>query len=215
MNVYEAMEARRTIRDFAKRPIDPMILERILTAGLQAPSHNHLRDWHFVRVESGDQRAALAEFFFSKRTESELRELLDRWGMTDASQCAMYLEAIPRQASMVLGAAELLIPCFRQEEELLGAKQGLHELNAFASIWAVIENVLVAAASEGIHGVTKIVSTPAERDHVRATLRIPEGYEVPCYLPLGYPADEAAWHEQVPVSVADRLHTDRWSDSSG
>ena len=213
MNVYEAIAARRTIREFSNRPIPQEILQRALMAGLQAPSHNHLREWHFVSVVRHEQRQALAGFFFTERTETELRDVLDGWEMTDESQYAMYLEAIPLQASMVLGASVLLIPCFREPSELLGAKQSLHELNAFASIWAVIENMLIAAASEGIHGVTKIISRPEERDHVRETLGIPDDYEIPCYLPLGYPADEAVWHPQVPADASSRLHTDRWAAS--
>ena len=210
MNVYEAIAARRTIRDFSERPITRETLLRVLDAGLRAPSHNHLRDWHFILLEDSAQREKLARFFFTERTDSELREILDGWGMTDERQVAMYLEAIPRQASMVLGAPVLLIPCFRQEGDLLGAKESLHELNAFASIWAVIENVLVAGASEGIQGVTKIISTPDERDHVRATLGIPDDYEIPCYLPLGYPAEDAVWHEQLAPKAAERLRIDRW-----
>jgi len=214
MSVYEAIAARRTIRDFGDRPIEHETLLRILDAGLKAPSHNHLREWHFVLVEDRAQRESLARFFFTERTEAELREILDGWGMTDERQYAMYLEAIPRQASMVIGAPTLLIPCFRQEGDLLGPKESLHELNAFASMWAVIENVLIAAASEGVQGVTKIISRPEERDHVRATLGIPERFEIPCYLPLGVPASEAVRHPQVPVRAEERLYVDGWSAAS-
>jgi len=210
VNVYEAIAARRTIREFSGRPIDRDVLLRILNAGLLAPSHDHLRDWHFVQVEDRDLRGKLTGFFFVERTEAELREMLDGWGMTDDRQYAMYLEGIPRQASMVLGADVLLIPCFRQRSDLLGPKESLHELNAFASMWAVLENVLVAAASEGIQGVTKIISRPEERDHVRGTLGIPETYEIPCYLSLGHPADDALWHKQIPVRAVDRLYVDQW-----
>ena len=214
MDVYEAIAGRRTIRDFDGRPIDREILLRILDAGLKAPTNNHLRQWHFIVVESANQREALARFFFTQRTEAEVRELIDSWGMEAGSQYDMYLDAIPKQASMVIGAAELLVPCFRQHGDLLGPKESLHQLNAFASIWAVIENILIAAASEGIFGVTKIISTPEERDHVRATLGIPDEFEIPCYLPLGYPATDAVRHPQTPVAAADRLHVDRWGGES-
>ena len=210
MNIYEAIEARRTIREYGERPIERESLLRILDAGLKAPSHNHLRDWRFVLVNDMVRRESLARFFFTERTDAELREMLDGWDMTEKSQYAMYLEGIPRQASMVLGAPVLLIPCFRRQADLLGAKESLHELNAFASIWAVIENVLIAAASEGIQGVTKIISRPEERDHVRAKLGIPDEYEIPCYLPLGYPAEDAVWHDQLTPKAAKRLCVDRW-----
>ncbi len=127
----------------------------------------------------------------------------------------MYLDAIPKQGSMLLTAGALVIPCFRQPEPLLGEKTNLHELNAFASIWAVLENILIAAASEGIFGVTKIVSSPDESAHIHEALRIPPDYEVPCYLALGYPAENAARPEQVPATAIEHVSIDRWEDLVG
>jgi len=211
MNVYEAIAARRTLRDFASRPIDDWLLRRILEAGMRAPTNNHLREWHFVRVDDPRQRERLVRGFLEERTEGELRELLDGWKMADERQYAMYLDAVPKQGSMILGAGALLVPCFGSRGSLLGEKKSLHELNAFASMWAVLENILVAAASEGIFGVTKIISTPEETAHVRDTLAIPGDYEMPCYLALGYPRDDVVWLEQVPIDVDERIHVDRWS----
>ena len=39
--------------------------------------------------------------------------------------------------------------------------------------------------------MTKIVSMPEETGHIRATLGIPDEYEMPCYLALGYPREDA------------------------
>ncbi len=210
MDVYEAIAARRTIRDFADRPIDREVLLRILDAGMKAPTNDHLRQWHFVLVEDRQQRERLVRFFRREWSQEELESWMDECGMEDDRQRAMYADGVPKQATMILGAGALVIPCFRQRGPLLGEKESLHELNAFASIWAVIENVLIAAASEGVFGVTKIISTPEERDHVRATLEIPDEYEIPCYLPLGYPADDAFVPEQLVVDVEERLHVDWW-----
>ena len=43
MDVYEAIRARRTIRDFNGRQVGMDALERIIAAGLKAPTNNHLR----------------------------------------------------------------------------------------------------------------------------------------------------------------------------
>jgi nitroreductase len=211
MDVYEAIAARRTIRDFSPKPVDRGVLRRILEAGVKAPSHNHLRDWHFVLVEDTQQRQRLVRFFRREWSREELEAWMDGCGMEDECQRAMYADGVPKQATMVLTAGALVIPCFRQPGPLLSGKRSLHELNAFASIWAVLENVLIAAASDGIFGVTKIISTPEEAVHVRATLGIPDDYEVPCYLALGYPAEDAVWTEQVPIDAEDRLYVDRWA----
>jgi nitroreductase len=135
---------------------------------------------------------------------------LNTMGLIPESQRAMYRDAVPKQAEMLLHAGALVIPCFQESESLLGEKSSLHELNAFASMWAVIENILIAGASEGVHGVTKIISTPTERDHVRTTLAIPESYEIPCYLALGYPHEHTFRPEQIPVRLEERIHINRW-----
>jgi len=111
---------------------------------------------------------------------------------------------------MILDAGALIVPSFVQQGTLLDAKESLHELNAFASIWAVLENILVAAASEGVFGVTKIISRPSETDHVRSTLGIPAEYEIPCYLAMGYPKEDAFVPKQLSVDVGERFHIDRW-----
>jgi nitroreductase len=41
----EAVEKRRTVREFQAKPMEEEKLLRALAAGLKAPSHNHLRGW--------------------------------------------------------------------------------------------------------------------------------------------------------------------------
>lgn len=46
MDFYEVIEKRRTIRDFESVEINDDIIERIIGAGLKAPTNDHMRDWH-------------------------------------------------------------------------------------------------------------------------------------------------------------------------
>ena len=61
MDVYEAIFARRTVRDFQDREIDLESIERILDAGLHAPTNNHLREWEFVIVNDKSARLKLID----------------------------------------------------------------------------------------------------------------------------------------------------------
>jgi nitroreductase len=58
MDVYEAVASRRSIRDFADRPVDRSALMRVLNAASRAPSGGNLQPWH-VYVLSGDPLADL------------------------------------------------------------------------------------------------------------------------------------------------------------
>jgi nitroreductase len=134
--------------------------------------------------------------------------IVNRWGMTDQVQRDMYIDAIPKQYSMLMNAGCLLLPCFRQRTPLLRPRN-LSGLNAFASMWCCIENILVAAAAEGIFGVTRIPMED-ERKTIKTALGIPDGYEVPCYVALGYPASGATRTEQTQVTVDEKVHVDAW-----
>lgn len=107
-----------------------------------------------------------------------------------------------------LTAGCLMIVCFRQTYPLLAPKS-LSDLNGFASVWCCIENILIAAAAEGIQGVTRI-PFPKEIEHLRETFCIPADYEVACYIALGCPAADAGQIRETPTEVEERMHINGW-----
>jgi len=208
MNVYEAIAHRKTIRDFAQQQIPQEVLKRILAAGMQAPSNDHMRSWHFVLLYDRNKRQALLQQVITPVGIEKAKEILDDWEMTDPVQREMYMEGIPKQFSMLMGCDVLVIPCYLQDTPLL-QPENLSALNAFVSIWCCIENILVAAAGEGIFGVTRI---PGEKERavMKEFLDIPDGYEIPCHLALGYPAEGAKRARQLEINLDERTHTDEW-----
>lgn len=54
MELFEAINQRKTIRDFENEVISKEILEKIISAGLKAPTNDHMRDWQFVVVTDKD-----------------------------------------------------------------------------------------------------------------------------------------------------------------
>jgi nitroreductase len=208
VDAYEAIAARKTIRDFDDREIGTDTVRRLLDAGLKAPSNNHLREWEFVVLKDRAKRKTLLERIMRPMNRADAVRIVNRWGMTDQVQRDMYIDAIPKQYSMLMNAGCLLLPCFRQRTPLLRPRN-LSGLNAFASMWCCIENILVAAAAEGIFGVTRIPMED-ERKTIKTALGIPDGYEVPCYVALGYPASGATRTEQTQVTVDEKVHVDAW-----
>ena len=61
MNVIEAIKARRSVRSYQDKPVEPEKLEQILEAARLAPSANNLQDWKFVVVQDAGTRQALAK----------------------------------------------------------------------------------------------------------------------------------------------------------
>ena len=206
MNVYEAIMARRTIRDFENTLVGMDMVERIIDAGLKAPTNNHLRQWEFVIVNKEERAKILRVENMTSREKCE--KMLDGFGMTDEVQRNMYHAAMPRQFSMLYNAGCLILPFFKVREPLL-QPSSLSSLNDFASIWCCIENMLLAAASEGILGVTRIPMAE-ESEHIKQMIGHPETYVMPCYIALGYPAKNAVIPAQKSVHAADRIHVNAW-----
>ena len=51
MDFYDVIEKRRTIRDFENETIPEEVVERIISAGLKAPTNDHMRDWHYIAID--------------------------------------------------------------------------------------------------------------------------------------------------------------------
>ena len=184
MDVYEAIRARRTIRDFEDRQVGMGTIERIIDAGLKAPTNNHLRQWEFVIVNGKEERANLLRVE-NMTSRDECEQMLDGFGMTDEVQRNMYREAMPRQFSMLYNAGCLILPFFKIREPLL-QPSSLSSLNDFASIWCCIENMLLAAASEGLLGVTRIPMAE-ESEHIKTAVGHPKTMSCPATSPWAIP----------------------------
>ena len=72
MELYDAISKRRITRDFQDKTVPEEVLERIINAGLQAPTHDHLRNWEFVILkDKQDKKKALQ--FIKKELNRSLR----------------------------------------------------------------------------------------------------------------------------------------------
>lgn len=203
---YEVVARRRSVRSFQDQPVAVEKLQRVLAAGLKAPTHNHLREWHFVFLRDPQKRQAVLELgeAFSRTPDRKfLAETLNQ--ITNPSQRAVYSYAVPLQERLLLTAPELLVVCFRMGKPLAECET-LFELNTLASVWLVIENILLALAAEGLYGVTLV---PFRTTGVKRLLNIPDDYEVATFIPLGYPQKEPRV-SQVEINLAERTHTDTW-----
>src|SRR3954447_14822466 len=63
METWDAIRARRHVRAFSERTIDPGDLDRILEAGRRAPSSTNWQPWDFVVVTERQRLVALSQGF--------------------------------------------------------------------------------------------------------------------------------------------------------
>ncbi len=208
MELYEAIEKRRTIRDFTDKVVPEDVLERILAAGLKAPTHNHARDWHFVVIHEPERIAEVLKAVAGKTAEQV--EIIRNWKEATDCQRAMYGDALPKQTRMLMESKCLVIPLFGATDAMMHP-QGVTTLNPLASIWCVIENMLLAATAEGLGVALRIpLGTEEEEAFVLRQIGAPAGYKFPCYLAFGYPKPDAPVLKQYETNLAERLHKERW-----
>ena len=61
METWDAIKARRNVREFEDRPLPEEHLERVLEAGRRAPSSRNWQPWDFVLVTDREQLKELAK----------------------------------------------------------------------------------------------------------------------------------------------------------
>lgn len=208
MDIYRAINQRRTIRDFEDREVAPEVINRILEAGLKAPTNDHLRSWEFIVISDKQEKAAVVGAILQDVSKEQATEIIENWNMTDDRQIRMYMDAIPKQYSMLYHAGCIVLPFFKQSHPLL-EPETLSSLNPFASIWLCIENILLAATAEGL-GVSLRIPSGKELDYLKEVVGYPEDYYMPCYLGIGYPAEDAVIISQKDIDIRDRVHINRW-----
>ncbi len=204
MEFYDAVDRRRTVREFRPEPVEEEKVARILGAGLKAPSNAHLKHWQFILLrDPGKRREAMVEYLKARdlKERKEIEKFLA--GFEDETLKRVYRRTLPVQLTMMLEAPEVLVVCYKMKP--LSDCKSLFELNPLASAWMCIENIMLAMAAEGLFGCTY---TPYDAAGLKTYLGVPAGYEIASVIPFGWP--RTAPEPRDDESLADRLHVDRW-----
>jgi nitroreductase len=61
MELFDAIHTRRSIRRYSSQKIDPEIVNKILQAGMYAPSAVNKQPWHFIVFESIDTKQKIVD----------------------------------------------------------------------------------------------------------------------------------------------------------
>ena len=209
MDFYEVLEKRRTIRDFSDRKVSDEVLGRILSAAFKAPTNDHLRQIEFVVVRGRKNIARIIAPVAENTRNIQQAGLEAAAGVMDEDEHAMFVSALPRQQKMLIESDCLVLPFFRQKDYPLCRPAEQSSLNYFASAWAAVENILLAATAEGLACAFRI-PVGNEPDYVKQAVHAPEGYEFTCFLAIGYPAENAHLCKQKEIRPEERIHRNVW-----
>ena len=207
MEFYDAVEKRRTTREFLKKEVDFAIVRRILEAGNKAPTWDHNRNWQYILLRTDEEKESAleeAKKIAGKFNAERYLTMPRAYPMTLGQK--MYAYAMPKQYTMLKDAPYVLIPLFKSKKLNGGSVSGS---NPFATIWCVIENILLAAAAEGLSCSMRI---PLNKEHdlIKAKLKVPPTYMIPALIGIGYAAPDEPQLEQCKPDLDKQIRFGRW-----
>ena len=208
MDFFDVINSRRTMRDFKNDSIDDEILEKIISAGMKAPTNDHMRDWHFIVIKDKSIVLKLIDKIPPDFSNDDIEALIRDWNLTDECQQNCYRNAVPKQYRMLADASCLIIPLLKQKTDILHP-DNLSHLNGFASIWCCIENMFLSATAEG-YACTLRIPLGDEADWARTVLNFPEDYLMPCFIGIGKPIENAVIPKQIEHPLNDVIHKNVW-----
>ena len=209
MDFYQVLEKRRTIRDFSDKEVTDEVLEKVLSAAFKAPTNDHLRQFEFIVVRGQENIARLISPVAENTKNIQQAGLEAAAGVMDKDGYAMFVDALPKQQRMLMQSNCLVLPFFRQKECSLCHPTDQSSLNYFASAWAAVENILLAATAEGLACAFRIPISN-EPEYVKHLVNAPEEYEFTCFLAIGYAAETAHICKQKEIRIKDRIHLNIW-----
>ena len=207
MEFYEAINKRRTVREFLPKEVDFEAIRRILQAGNQAPTWNHNRNWSFIILRTDEEKEYAFEYAKKLADKFDADAYLNRPKPypTTLGQM-MYAHAMPRQFTMLKNAPYVIIPVFKCKE--LNAEY-VSKLNPFSTIWCVIENIFLAATAEGL-ACSMRIPLNEEHDIVKKKLKVPATYMIPVFIGIGYADPSEHELEQNEADLDKQIHFGRW-----
>ncbi len=178
---YDEVSRRRTVREFADRPVPREVIDNCLRAAGTAPSGANLQNWHFVVVSDPTAKheirvAAEKEEheFYTHRATPEWLAALEPLG-TDENK--PFLETAP-----------YLIAVFSKLFETLPDGRTTKTYYATESV-GLATGILITALHYA--GLATLTHTPSPMRFLNRILRRPENERPFLLLVVGYPASDA------------------------
>ncbi|MGW4798039.1 coenzyme F420-0:L-glutamate ligase [Nonomuraea sp. NPDC004297] len=189
--------ARRTIREFSERPVDPAAVRRAVAAGIAAPAPHHTTPWRFVLLESPQIRAKLLDAM----REAWIADLRGD-GFSEQSIAKRI-----RRGDVLRNAPYLVVPCLVMEgsHTYRDDRRNASEREMFVvATGAGVQNFLVQLAVEGL-GSAWVSSTMFCRPVVREVLDLPGSWDPMGCVAVGHAA--APPRDRAPRDPGDFLLT--------
>ena len=201
-SIYQVIAARRDMRHFISgKPIDEVVLNRMLHAAMMAPSVGLMQPWRFIRIKKTSVREEIANLVEQERinTANVLAERKD--------------EFLKLKVEGVRECAELIVVAMAPDDGTVFGRRTLAYDTALGSVACAIQTLWLAARAENLGMGWVSLFEPVA---LAKLLNMPEGSKPIAILCLGHveafyakPMLELEnWRNAKPT--AELLFTDTW-----
>jgi nitroreductase len=196
---------RRSIRSFKPTPIADEVIMKIMEAGRWAPSGGNSQPWEFIVVKWPETLEKISQIFVEDR-EQRIREKVNFPGSAKS-----YIAKVP---AMIVVVAD---PRWKQAypgTEFTPTLRRMYERNGelifVQSVAAAVENMFLAAASQGI-GMAWLSGFAEDRmgKKLRGLLKVPQPVRLMAGLPIGYPKLASQTRSRRPLE--DLVHYETYT----
>jgi coenzyme F420-0:L-glutamate ligase/coenzyme F420-1:gamma-L-glutamate ligase len=199
--LHSLIRGRRSIRRYARQPVERTAVERVLAAATWAPSAHNRQPWRFAVIDDAALQARLADAM-----SAALRADLAADGLSPDQ-----IEArATRRRERLTRAPVLILLCMTMADmdAYPDAKRGQAEWTMATQSAALAgQNLLLAAQAEGL-GACWLCAPLFCPDVVRAVLALPGDWEPQAFISLGWPA-EAPHKERAPLEMRVKFLTEK------
>ena len=176
-DLYEQMNKRRSVREYADTPIPKQVIENLIRVASTAPSGANKQPWTFCAISDPEIKLQIREAAEAEEKLSYQERMSEEW-LEDLEKFATTWE------KPFLTEAPWIIIAFKQNYEL--TPEGEKKQNYYVN-----ESIGLACGAliEGIHhlGLVTLTHTPSPMHFLTKILERPINEKPFLLLPVGYP----------------------------
>ena len=208
MELFEAIEGRKSIRRFKQSPVPDADIRKILDAGRLAPSANNTQPWSFIVIKD---KATL------KQMTDAVREMIDRMvPFAESEKQAQRLAAYKSNYYTFFENAPVVIAVMMEGYDAgtdrLLAKMGyspedvkrLRPLPGLQSVSAAIQNMLLAVHALG-YGSCWMTGPLVAQEAFEKLLGFGKEKFIAALLPVGVPDENPQARSRKPLEETVRI----------
>jgi len=190
--VLNLFKSRRSIHEYSSKEVSKKVLSRVFEASRWAPSAHNAQPWRFIVIRDPAIKWRLARTMASRWDKDLIKN-----GVSRENREILIKTSIERFTSTPI----IIVACLTMEdmdEYPDERRQKIEHIMAIQSVAAAIENMLLAAHSEGL-GSCWFCAPLFCQGVVRKVLGIPRDVEPQALITIGYPVNEPSPPPRKPL----------------